>query len=249
MNAGKIALVTGGMGGIGTAICQTLAKQGYRVATTYHKNGNKEAAELWQTQQADLGYEIFPSFCDVKDFESCAIMVAEVQEVLGPIDILINNAGIAQDSTLRKMDLAQWQNVLQTNLTSVFNVTRHVINEMITRQFGRIVNISSINGQKGQLGQTNYSAAKAGMHGFTKSLAQEVAHKGITVNTLSPGYIDTDMMAGVKPEILEKIVGTIPVGRLGKAEEIARVVSFLVDEQSAYITGANFAINGGQFMD
>lgn len=244
----KVALVTGGMGGIGTAICQTLAKKGYKVATTYHKGGDHEAAKLWQNEQKHLGYEFAIFYCDVADFESCGVMTAAVKEVLGPIDILINNAGIAEDASLRKMSFEQWQNVIRTDLDSVFNVTRHVINDMLNNKFGRVVNISSINGQKGQFGQTNYAAAKAGMHGFTKSLALEVAAKGITVNTISPGYIDTEMMAAVSPDVLQQIINTIPVGRLGDPKEIARVVEFLVDEQSAFMTGAEFTINGGQYM-
>jgi acetoacetyl-CoA reductase len=248
MQEGKVALVTGGMGGIGTSICQTLCRQGAQVVTSYHRGGNHEAAKAWQESQKQQGYDIAINYADVSDYQSAESLVSQVEEMFGHIDILVNNAGITRDTSLRKMDLAQWQQVLHTNLDSVFNVTRPVINGMLTRQYGRIINISSINGQKGQFGQTNYAAAKAGMHGFTKSLALEVASKGITVNTISPGYIATSMVMEVPEKIREQIIAQIPVGRLGEPEEIARTVAFLADEHSGFITGANIAINGGQYM-
>lgn len=244
----RIALVTGGTGGIGTQICHALSKNNFMVVAGYSKGGHHEVAKAWQKEQQKIGYDIHIHYGDVSQFESAGAMVAEIHETLGPIDVLVNNAGIAQDSTLKKMTPEQWQKVIDTNLNSVFNVTRHVINSMLERKYGRIVNISSINGQKGQLGQTNYSAAKAGMHGFTKALALETARNGITVNTVSPGYVNTHMMQDVPEDVLKKIIAQIPVGRLGHPEEIARLVAFLVAEQSAFITGADYSINGGQYM-
>ena len=242
----KVALITGGMGGIGTAICQMLIQKGVRVAAAYHRS--QDSAKKWQSQQRAAGFEIAISYADIGDFSQCEKLIKDVEEQLGPIDILVNNAGITQDAQFRNMTQEQWQAVMHTNLDSVFNVTRQLINRMIDRHYGRIINISSINAQKGQFGQTNYSAAKAGMHGFTKALAQEVARKGITVNTISPGYIATEMVMTVPEQIREQIIAQIPVNRLGKPEEIARVVAFLAEEESAFITGANFAINGGQYM-
>ena len=247
MNA-KVALVTGGTGGIGTAICQYLTREGYRVAAGYNKDSDHDSAKSWQTQRQAQGYDIALAYGDVANFDSAGIMVATVEEVLGPIDILVNNAGITQDTTLRKMDEKQWLKVINSNLNSVFNVTRQVINSMIERQYGRIINISSINGQKGQFGQTNYAASKAGIHGFTMSLAQEVARKGITVNTISPGYINTEMMRAIPDDVLQGIVAQVPVGRLGSPDEIARVVAFLAAPESGFITGSDIAINGGQYM-
>ncbi|QGX38748.1 acetoacetyl-CoA reductase [Permianibacter aggregans] len=244
----RVALVTGGTGGIGTAICQQLAKIGYQVAAGYNSGGDHEKARAWQAEQKAAGFNIAISFGDVRDFDSCGRCVAEVEEMLGPIDILVNNAGITRDSTLRKMSKEQWDAVLTSNLDSVFNMTRHVINGMVDRTFGRIVNVSSVNAQKGQLGQTNYAAAKSGIHGFTKALAQEVARKGVTVNTVSPGYIATKMVMAVPDEIRAEIIKGIPVGRLGEPEEIARAVAFLIDDTSGFITGANLAVNGGQHM-
>lgn len=244
----QTALVTGGMGGIGTAICQQLCAAGFNVVATYYRGGDHEAAKLWQDEQRKQGCNIGICFVDVVSFESCATMVKEVEEKYGVIDILVNNAGTTRDVPFCKMDLEQWQTVMKTNLDSIFNVTRHVINGMITRRYGRIINISSINGQKGQFGQANYAASKAGIHGFTKSLAQEVAHKGITVNTVSPGYIETNMVMAVPQSIREKIVAQIPVGRLGKPDEIARAVVFLAAKESEFITGTNLTINGGQYL-
>lgn len=242
------ALVTGGTGAIGTAICQELFKQGIQVIASYHRSGNHEAAKSWQEQQKNAGYDIAISYVDVTNFESCAKLVENVANNYGAIDILVNNAGITQDTQCSKMTLAQWQTVINTNLDSVFYMTRHVINGMIERNYGRVINISSINGQKGQFGQVNYAASKAGMYGFTKSLALEVARKGITVNTISPGYIATDMVMAVPQPIRDKIVAQIPVGRFGEPNEVARVVAFLAAEASSFITGANIAVNGGHYM-
>jgi acetoacetyl-CoA reductase len=244
----RIALVTGGTGGIGTAICRYLHDQGVLVVAGYSHGHDPSHALNWQAEQHEQHYGFEVVYGDVSNFESCAAMVEEIEKKVGPVDILVNNAGITQDAVLRKMLPAQWNAVMRIDLDSVFNTTRQVINGMVDRQFGRIINISSINGQKGQFGQTNYSAAKAGMHGFTKALALEVAAKGVTVNTISPGYVATEMVKKIAPEILEKIVAQIPVGRLADPSEIARTVSFLAAEESGYITGANIAVNGGQHM-
>jgi len=241
----KIALITGGTGGIGTAICSKLHKQGAHVIATYNRGGDHKAAESWREEQ---GYDITLMYVDVANFDCCSRMVQQVKEKFGKIDILVNNAGITRDVQLRKMEPEQWRTVLQTNLDSIFNITRNVINGMIENNYGRIINISSINGQKGQFGQANYAAAKAGIHGFTKTLAQEVARKGITVNSISPGYIATKMVMTMPEEIRQQIVAQIPVGRLGKPEEIANVVAFLAAEENSFITGANIAINGGQYL-
>ena len=241
----RVALVTGGTGGIGTAICKRLIDAGHRVATNYR---NEERTRAWQEQMKAAGYEVTVARGDVSSPEESEAMVREVEEALGPVEILINNAGITRDGTFHKMTADQWQDVVNTNLNSVFNVTRPVINGMRERRWGRIVQISSINGQKGQYGQANYAAAKAGMHGFTISLAQENARYGITVNTVSPGYIGTDMVMAVPEEVREKIVAQIPTGRLGTPEEIAYAVAFFLPEEAAWITGANLAANGGQYM-
>ena len=242
---GKVALVTGGTGGIGFAICKQLAASGARVATNYRNEG--KAHTVQRALKAE-GYELAIFKGDVTDFDECGNMIAEIEQALGPIDILVNCAGITMDTTLRKMTKEQWRGVLNTNLDSVFNVTRHLVQGMTERGFGRIINISSINAQKGQIGQTNYSAAKAGMHGFSMALAQEVARKGVTVNTVSPGYIATDMVMAVADEIRDKIVAQIPVGRLGKPEEVAAVVDFLASDTAAFITGADISVNGGHHM-
>ena len=246
---GRIALVTGGTGGIGTAICRQLVKQGVRVVAGYNQGGpNGERAKAWQAKQAEEKFEFEIAYGDVSNYESSLAMVQLVESTIGPIDILVNNAGITRDAVLKKMQPTQWIAVLRTNLDSIFNVSRAVIEGMLTRGYGRIVSISSINGQKGQFGQTNYAAAKAGIYGFTKSLAQEVAAKGITVNCISPGYVATDMVKKISSDILDKIVANIPVGRLAEPAEIARAVSFLVDDEAGFITGSNLAINGGQYM-
>ncbi len=241
----RVALVTGGTGGIGTAICKRLSDAGHKVATNYR---NEERTQAWLEQMKQDGYDIVAVRGDVTSPEQAQAMVEEVKDRLGPVDILINNAGITRDGTFHKMVPEQWQDVINTNLGSVFNVTRAVINGMRDRKGGRIVQISSINGQKGQYGQANYAAAKAGMHGFTISLAQENARYGITVNTVSPGYIGTDMVMAVPEEVREKIIAQIPTGRLGTPEEIAYAVSFFLPEEAAWITGANLAANGGQYM-
>lgn len=248
MGNNKIALVTGGTGGIGTSICRELAQQGFTVVAGYNSGGNHEKARAWQAKQKEQGFDIDVAYGDVSDSESAEACVNGIIGKHGAIDVLVNNAGITRDSTFRKMTLEQWDEVMNANLRSVFNMTRLCINPMLESKWGRVINISSVNGQKGQFGQTNYAAAKAGMHGFTKSLAQEVASKGITVNTVSPGYVLTSMVAAIGDEILEKIASTIPVGRLGAPEEIAHAVAFLAGDQAGFITGSNLAINGGQHM-
>ena len=244
----RIALVTGGTGGIGTAICRHLHSKEIHVISGFSRAGDNSYALKWQSEQQEEGYQFDIVYGNVSNFESCGAMVDEVITKYGKIDILVNNAGITQDATLKKMLPNQWSDVLRVNLDSVFNVTQQVINGMIERGFGRIINISSINGQKGQFGQTNYSAAKAGMHGFTKALAQEVASKGVTVNTVSPGYVATEMVKKMPATVLDKIITQIPAGRLAEPHEIGHVVAFLASEVSGYITGANIAINGGQHM-
>lgn len=243
---GKNALVTGGMGGIGTAIVQKFIENGAKVAVTYHRDASQ--AQAWQEEQKKLGREVVISQADLTSFDSSEAMVKDVISKMGKIDILINNAGITDDATLSKMTYEQWIKVINANLNSIFNVTRHVVPNMIDNKYGRIVNISSVNAQKGQFGQTNYATTKAGIHGFTKSLAYEVIKKGITVNTVSPGYVKTSMMDKIAPDILEKIIQQIPINRLALPMEIANLISFLALESSAYITGANFAINGGLHM-
>ncbi|MEO5862858.1 MAG: beta-ketoacyl-ACP reductase [Burkholderiales bacterium] len=245
--AQRIALVTGGMGGLGEAICTKLADQGYRVLVTHspHRSG---AAE-WVADMAKRGYDFRAYEVDVGDFDSCQEMVARIESEVGNIDMLINNAGITKDTTFKKMTKVDWNAVVNTNLNSVFNMTKPVIDGMMERGWGRVINISSVNGQKGAFGQTNYSAAKAGMHGFTKALALEVARKGVTVNTVSPGYIGTKMVMAIPKDVLEsKIVPQIPVGRLGKPDEVAGLIVYLASDEAAFITGANISINGGQHM-
>lgn len=241
----RIALVTGGTGGIGTAICRKLVKMGHRVATNYR---DEAKARAWQAEQKAQGFEFTIVPGDVASPESAATMVQAVETAIGPVDILINNAGITRDTTFHKMSALQWQEVINTNLNSCFNVTRAVIDGMRARKWGRVIQISSINGQKGQYGQANYAAAKAGMHGFTISLAQESAKFGITVNTVSPGYVGTDMVMAVPEEVRAKIVAQIPVGRLGAPDEIAYAVGFFVADEAAWVTGANLSINGGHYM-
>ena len=241
----RVALVTGGTGGIGTAICQRLAKLGHRVATNYR---DEAKAKAWQSKLKAQGTDVTIVPGDVSDVASAESMIRAVESALGPVDILINNAGITRDSTFHRMTPQHWRDVMMTNLDSCFNVTRPVIDGMRERKWGRIVQISSINGQKGQYGQANYAAAKAGMHGFTISLAQENAKFGITVNTVSPGYIATDMVMAVPEDVRAKIVAQIPTGRLGKPEEIAYAVGFFIPDEAAWITGANLSANGGQYM-
>ncbi len=244
----RTVLITGGMGGIGTAIAQHLAKLGAKVAVSYNKGGDHTAAKSWQADQKKCGFDFLICHGDITDFAAIQNMIQDILRQIGHIDILINNAGITEDATLMKMSYDQWHKVINTNLNGIFNVTRNILNCMIEKQYGRIINISSINGQKGQFGQTNYCAAKAGIHGFTKALAQETARKGITVNTISPGYVRTAMIERVPENILESIIKQIPVGRLAEPEEIARLVGFLASDASGYITGSNFSINGGQHM-
>ncbi|WP_089083203.1 acetoacetyl-CoA reductase [Aquitalea magnusonii] len=242
----RIALVTGGMGGIGTAICKALAESGHTVITTYSKPGKEQA---WLADMKGMGFSDIHAYqCDVTDTAACAAMLAKAQAEVGAVDVLVNNAGITRDGTFKKQTKDDWDAVIKTNLDSLFNMVKPVLDGMVERGFGRIINISSINGQKGQFGQTNYSAAKAGMHGFTMALAQEVARKGVTVNTISPGYIATDMVMAVPEEVRNKIIANIPVGRLGKPEEIAGLINYLASDISGFMTGANLAINGGQHM-
>jgi acetoacetyl-CoA reductase len=245
--AQRVAVVTGGMGGLGEAICSKLAKIGYKVVATYSP-GNKKWND-WLAGMKKQGYDFYACEADVADFASCQNAVKQIQSEVGPIDVLVNNAGITRDTTFRKMEKDGWDAVIRTNLDSVFNMTKPVVDGMAERGWGRIINVSSVNGQKGAFGQTNYSAAKAGMHGFTKALALEYARKGVTVNTISPGYIGTKMVLAIPKEILDsKIVPQIPVGRLGKPEEVAGLVAYLCTEEAAFVTGANIAINGGQHM-
>lgn len=241
----RVALVTGGTGGIGTAIIKRLASSGHRVATNFR---DEAKAKAWQERLRGEGVEVVLAKGDVADTGAAARMVHEVTEALGPIEILINNAGITRDGTFHKMTPPQWHEVISTNLNSCYNVTRPVIESMRDRKWGRIIQISSINGLKGQYGQANYAAAKAGMHGFTISLARENAKLGVTVNTVSPGYVATDMVMAVPEEVRAKIAADIPTGRLGKPEEIAYAVAFLVSEEAAWITGSNLDINGGHHM-
>jgi len=237
----RVAVVTGGTRGIGRAISVALKNAGYRVAANY--GGNDQAARQFNEE---TGIPVFKF--DVADFDACAEGVKSIGAQLGPIEVLVNNAGITRDGTMHRMSWEQWNAVIQTNLSSCFNMSRAVIEEMRTRGFGRIVNIGSINGQAGQFGQANYSAAKSGMHGFTKALAQEGAARGITVNTVAPGYTETDMVRAVPASVLEQIIARIPVGRLGKPEEVARAVLFLVADEAGFITGTMLSVNGGQHM-
>jgi acetoacetyl-CoA reductase len=243
----RIALVTGGMGGLGEAICIKLAKLGDAVVTTYSPGNTK--AEDWLKSMREQGYHFHAYPCDVTNWESCQACVRKVTQDVGPVDVLVNNAGITRDMTFKKMDKVNWDAVMDANLDSCFNMTKQVCDGMLDRGWGRVINISSVNGQKGAFGQTNYSAAKAGMHGFTKALALEVARKGVTVNTISPGYIGTRMVMAIPKEVLDsKIIPQIPMGRLGKPEEVAGLVAYLASEEAAFVTGANIAINGGQHM-
>jgi acetoacetyl-CoA reductase len=244
--AKRIAYVTGGMGGIGTAICQRLHKDGLTVVAGCGPKSPRR--EKWMADQAALGFTFIASEGNVGNWESTVAAFDKVKKDVGEVDVLVNNAGITRDGVFRKMTLDNWNAVIDTNLNSLFNVTKQVVDGMVLRGWGRIVNISSVNGQKGQFGQTNYSTAKAGIHGFTMSLAQEVAAKGVTVNTVSPGYIGTDMVRAVKPEVLEAIVASIPVKRLGEPSEIASIVSWLAGDEAAFATGADFSLNGGLHM-
>ncbi len=243
----RVVLVTGGMGGLGETICTKMSDAGYQVVATYSP-GNTTHVE-WVKQMKERGYDIMAVACDVADMDSCAKAVAQVSAKLGAVDILVNNAGITRDMTFKKMDKVNWDAVMRTNLDSLFNMSKQVVDGMVDRNWGRVINVSSVNGSKGAFGQTNYSAAKAGVHGFSKALALEVARKGVTVNTISPGYIGTKMVTAIPKEILDsKILPQIPVGRLGRPEEVAGLIIYLASEEAAFVTGANIAINGGQHM-
>jgi acetoacetyl-CoA reductase len=243
----RIALVTGGIGGLGSVICRQLATDGFTVVANYIAQ-EEEKAQAWLAAEREAGRDMHIAMADVSNFEACTAMIAKIKTEIGAVSVLVNNAGITKDGMFKKMSLENWMDVLNVNLNSVYNVSRPLIDDMLTAGWGRIINMSSVNGQKGQFGQTNYSAAKAGMHGFTKALAQETASKGITVNTISPGYLATEMVMAIKQEVRDQIISTIPVGRLGKPEEIAKLVSYLASEDAAFITGANIAINGGLHM-
>jgi acetoacetyl-CoA reductase len=244
-NNKRIALVTGATGGLGTDMCKRLAQDGFHVVGNYR---TKSKADEWLEKHIGDDEKISLYYADVSNFDEVAAMVQQIESELGPIDVLVNNAGITRDTRFSKMTYEQWDDVMKSNLYSVFNCSRAVIEGMMARKFGRIINISSVNGQRGQFGQANYSAAKAGMHGFTKTLAMEVAKYGITVNTISPGYIGTDMVMAVREDVRDQIVAQIPVGRLGGTHEVAHLVSFLATDGSGFITGANYSINGGQHV-
>jgi len=247
MSNARVVLVTGGMGGLGEVISTKMSAAGYRVAVTYSP-GNTKHAE-WVADMKARGHDILAVPCDVADLESCTKAVAEVREKVGEVDVLVNNAGITRDMTFKKMDKVNWDAVLRTNLDSLFNMSKQVVDGMTERGWGRVINVSSVNGSKGAFGQTNYSAAKSGVHGFTKALALEVAKKNVTVNTISPGYIGTKMVMAIPKEVLgSKILPQIPLGRLGKPEEVAGLIIYLASEEAAFVTGANIAINGGQHM-
>lgn len=242
----RIAFVTGGMGGIGTAVCRRLASAGHEVVAGCLPG--YERKEAWLSAMRAEGFRVRAAEGDVSNFDSCAEMLYRVRATVGPVDILVNNAGITRDSVFKRMTRDDWTAVIDTNLNSVFNVTRQVVDSMTERGWGRIVNISSVNALKGQFGQTNYSAAKAGLHGFTKALAQELVKRGVTVNTVSPGYVNTDMVRAIRKEVLDAIVEQIPMGRLAEPGEIAGLVGYLASEEAGYITGANISINGGMYM-
>jgi len=245
--AKKVAVVTGGMGGLGESITTKMADAGYKVVVTYSPSNTKYKS--WLDEMKGKGYAFAAYPVDVVAYEDCAAKCAQIQKECGNIDILVNNAGITRDMTFKKMGKSDWDAVMRTNLDSCFNMTKQVMDGMVDRNWGRVINVSSVNGQKGAFGQTNYSAAKAGIHGFTKALALEVARKGVTVNTISPGYIGTKMVTAIPKEILDsKILPQIPVGRLGKPEEIAGLIIYLCSEEAAFVTGANISINGGQHM-
>ena len=247
MSNARVVLVTGGMGGLGEVISTKMSAAGYRVAVTYSP-GNTKHAE-WVADMKAQGHDIFAVPCDVADLDSCAKAVTDVRDKVGEVDVLVNNAGITRDMTFKKMDKVNWDAVMRTNLDSLFNMSRQVVDGMTERGWGRVINVSSVNGSKGAFGQTNYSAAKAGVHGFTKALALEVAKKNVTVNTISPGYIGTKMVMAIPREVLDsKILPQIPLGRLGKPEEVAGLIIYLASEEAAFVTGANIAINGGQHM-
>jgi len=243
----RVALVTGGIGGIGTAICQRLAKDGHRMVANYHPS-EQDLADAWLVARQAEGMDVSLAVGDVSSFEDSQRMVGEVLGRMGTVDVLVNCAGITRDKTFKRMELAQWEAVINVNLNSVFNVTRQLWDGMLERGFGRIINISSVNGQRGQFGQANYSAAKAGMHGFTMAVAQEGATRGVTVNTVSPGYVETAMTLAMRDDVREGIISGIPMPRMAKPEEIAAAIAFLASDDAGYITGANIPVNGGLFM-
>jgi len=243
----RTAIVTGGMGGLGESISIKLADAGYKVVVTYSPSNTKYRSWLEDMKSRGHMFAAYP--VDVVNYDDCAAKVAQMQREAGPVDILVNNAGITRDMTFKKMTKADWDAVMRTNLDSCFNMTKQVMDGMLERNWGRVINVASVNGQKGAFGQTNYSAAKAGIHGFTKALALECARKGVTVNTISPGYIGTKMVTAIPKEILDsKILPQIPIGRLGKPEEVAGLIIYLCSEEAAFVTGANISINGGQHM-
>jgi acetoacetyl-CoA reductase len=243
----RIAVVTGGMGGLGETISTKMADAGYRVVVTYSPSNTKFKSWLEELKSRGYAFSAYP--VDVVDYDDCARACQRIQSECGPIDILVNNAGITRDMTFKRMSKTDWDAVMRTNLDSCFNMTKQVMDGMVERTWGRVINVSSVNGQKGAFGQTNYSAAKAGIHGFSKALALEVARKGVTVNTISPGYIGTKMVTAIPKEILDsKILPQIPIGRLGKPDEVAGLIIYLCSEEAAFVTGANISINGGQHM-
>jgi acetoacetyl-CoA reductase len=243
----RIAVVTGGMGGLGESISTKMADAGYKVVVTYSPSNTKYKS--WLDEMKGQGYSFGAYPVDVANYDDCAAKAVRIAQEIGPIDILVNNAGITRDMTFKKMTKGDWDAVMRTNLDSCFNMTKQVMDGMVDRGWGRVINVSSVNGQKGAFGQTNYSAAKAGIHGFTKALALEVARKNVTINTISPGYIGTKMVTAIPKEILDsKILPQIPVGRLGKPEEVAGLIIYLCSEEAAFVTGANISINGGQHM-
>jgi acetoacetyl-CoA reductase len=243
----RIAVVTGGMGGLGETISTKMADAGYRVVVTYSPSNTKYRSWLEEMKGRGYNFGAFP--VDVVDYDDCARKVHTIQTEVGAVDILVNNAGITRDMTFKKMTKTDWDAVMRTNVDSCFNMTKQVMDGMVDRGWGRVINVSSVNGQKGAFGQTNYSAAKAGIHGFSKALALEVARKGVTVNTISPGYIGTKMVTAIPKEILDsKILPQIPIGRLGKPDEVAGLIIYLCSEEAAFVTGANISINGGQHM-
>jgi acetoacetyl-CoA reductase len=243
--AQKVAYVTGGMGGIGTSLCQRLYADGFKVIAGC---GPSRDFKKWLGEQTALGFNFHSSVGNVGDWDSTTAAFEKIKSEHGSVDVLVNNAGITRDGIFRKMSRVDWDAVIETNLTSLFNVTKQVIDDMLEKNWGRVINISSVNGEKGQFGQTNYSAAKAGMHGFTMALAQEVANKGVTVNTVSPGYIATDMVKAIRQDVLDKIVAGIPVKRLGNPSDIASIVAWLASDESGFATGADFSVNGGLHM-
>lgn len=242
----RIAYVTGGMGGIGSSICKRLCSDGFTVVAGCGPNSPRK--DKWLAEMRAEGYDVHASEGNVSDWDSTKVAFDKVKQEIGEVDVLVNNAGITRDGQFRKMTLQQWNEVINTNLNSLFNVTKQVIDGMADRGWGRVINISSVNGQKGQFGQTNYSTAKAGLHGFTMALAQEVATKGVTVNTVSPGYVGTDMVKSIRPEVLEKIIAGIPLKRLGEPEEIASIIAWIASDEGGYATGSDFSLNGGLHM-